>query len=86
MADRAKDGDQAKDGELTDIDWGKIHKMAWCDKEFRHLLETDPTAAIRKYASEYGLKITKMVKLRPPPSDVPPEFWEDVNPFPPSCC
>jgi hypothetical protein len=28
----------------------------------------------------------KMVKLRAAPEDVPEEFWDDVNPFPPSCC
>jgi len=59
-------------------------------KDFSEALETDPTAAIKFYAHKHGLKYKKLkiVKLRPPPDpdDIPYEFWEDVNPFPPSCC
>ncbi len=58
-------------------------------KRFREALETDPTAAIRHYLGPRLRSATiKIVKLRPPPdpNDVPCEFWEDVNPFPPSCC
>ncbi|MGZ3391023.1 MAG: hypothetical protein ACXVCF_15700 [Isosphaeraceae bacterium] len=74
--------------ELTNVDWGKIHAKAWREEEFRRLLETDPTKAVRDYAQQNGLKVTKIVKLRPAPDphDIPPEFWDDVNPFPPSCC
>jgi hypothetical protein len=83
---------------LTNADWGRIHKKAWCDDGFRRLLETDPTEAIRRYVREHNdeqekkggrtirLDGLKMVKLRPKPCDVPDEFLEDVNPFPPSCC
>jgi hypothetical protein len=59
-------------------------------KDFSEVLETDPTAAIMFYAEICGLKYKKLkiVKLRPAPDpdDIPYEFWEDVNPFPPSCC
>jgi hypothetical protein len=60
---------------------------------FREVLETDPTWAIRWYEDDQKqkgrkLNVQKIVKLRPRPErcDVPEEFWEDVNPFPPSCC
>jgi hypothetical protein len=59
------------------------------EKHFREALETDPTAAIMHYAGIRGLKSKKLkiVKLRPPPpDDIPEEFWDDINPFPPSCC
>lgn len=79
--------------ELTNADWGKIHAKAWREPAFKTKLEEDPTAAVREYfgqklqRSVTSLRI-KMVTLRPAPhpDDVPPEFWEDVNPFPPSCC
>jgi hypothetical protein len=64
------------------------------DTDFKELLERDPTAAIRAYAEkEYNvnrrrLNLNKIIRLRaaPDPEDVPQEFWDDVNPFPPSCC
>jgi hypothetical protein len=69
---------------VTDAQGKTVHK------DFREALETDPTAAIRFYAEKHGLKFKqlKIVKLRPAPDpyDIPDEFWEDVNPFPPSCC
>jgi hypothetical protein len=61
-------------------------------KDFSKVLETDPTAAITSYFKKFypdlDLKSVtlKIVKLRPPPDDIPKDFWEDVNPFPPSCC
>ncbi len=61
-------------------------------KGFREALESDPTAAITHYFKKNyrdrdprTVKL-RMVKLRPPPDDIPEDFWEDVNPFPPSCC
>ena len=76
--------------ELTNADWGKIHAKAWREQPFRELLETDPTAAVKQYVKQahpgYDQVKMKIVKLRAAPSDVPPEFWDDVNPFPPSCC
>lgn len=86
------------DNGLTNADWGRIHKKAWCEDDFRRLLETDPTAAIQRYVTEYNeeqekiggrtirLNGLKMVRLRPKPCDVDDEFLDDVNPFPPSCC
>lgn len=69
---------------VTDAQGKTVHK------DFSEALETDPTAAIRFYAEKHGLKFKqlKIVKLRPAPDpyDIPDEFWEDVNPFPPSCC
>jgi hypothetical protein len=78
------------DHELTNADWGKIHAMAWREPRFGKLLENDPTAAVREYleAKYPGFDVTKIqiLKLRPEPCGVDPEFLEDVNPFPPSCC
>jgi hypothetical protein len=105
----AKKTEKAEEYELTNADWGRIHAMAWRNREedkvevtdargetvlkhFSEALETDPTAAIMHYAKRRGLKSEnlklKIVKLRPAPDpdDIPEEFWEDVNPFPPSCC
>jgi hypothetical protein len=98
------------DIEITNADWGKIHAMAWHNrdedrvdvrdsvsgrtvkKSFREALESDPTAAITFYIQKHHPDLDlqtvnlKIVKLRPPPDDIPEDFWEDVNPFPPSCC
>jgi hypothetical protein len=83
--------DEPEEYELTNADWGKIHATAWKDPRFRTTLEQDPTAAIRHYLSnklrrDMTSARIKIVKLRPPPDDVPEDFWDDVNPFPPSCC
>jgi hypothetical protein len=77
--------------ELTNKDWGKIHAKAWLDPDFRYLLETDPTRAIRQYGKEVGKTFDKIVKLRPPPKaakrkGIPPDVLEEMNPFPPWCC
>jgi hypothetical protein len=71
-------------------DWGKIHAKAWRSPTFRELLEKDPAEAVK----QWGLSQTppkefdKIVRLRDAPSggDIPEDFWEDVNPFPPACC
>jgi hypothetical protein len=83
VADRTA---KAEEHELTNADWGRIHAQAWRDEKFRHKLETDPTAAVQEYAQARSLNVTKIVKLRPRPDDIPEDFWDDVNPFPPSCC
>jgi hypothetical protein len=76
--------------ELTNVDWGKLHAKAWREPAFRDLLESDPTEAIKQYVRKERPGVAqvkiKMVKLRAAPSDVPEQFWDDVNPFPPSCC
>jgi hypothetical protein len=72
--------------ELTNKDWGKIHAKAWLDPEFRNLLETDPTRAIKQYGREVGKTFDKIVKLRAKPKGIPDDFLADVNPFAPSCC
>jgi hypothetical protein len=82
-------------GTIHKLAWQNAEKVQTKDadgkeveRNFGDALATDPTAAIRHYALKYKkLKSNfKMVKLRPPPADVPEEFWDDVNPFPPSCC
>lgn len=85
--------DEPETIELTNADWGKIHAKAWREPPFKTKLEQDPTAAVREYLEQkLGRSVTsskiKMVTLRPAPDpdDIPPDFWEDVNPFPPSCC
>lgn len=90
----AEEHERPEEHELTGSDWGKIHAKAWRDSDFRKLLETDPTQAITNYIEDEekkkGRKFNrtklKMVKLRPRPHDIPDQFLEDVNPFPPSCC
>ena len=77
--------------ELTNKDWGKIHAKAWLDPEFRNLLETDPTKAIKQYGKEVGKTFDKIVKVRAPPKvarrkDISEEVLEEMNPFPPWCC
>jgi hypothetical protein len=67
---------------LTKDDWEKIHSKAWQDLDFRYLLETDPTAAIKSWACENGLDIDKIVDL----SDWIRADEFDFNHGPPSCC
>lgn len=73
--------------DITGDDWGEIHAKAWRDPDFKRLLETDPTAAIRLYGN--GCKPPKVfdriVFVRPKP-DIDDKFLPFVNPFPPSCC
>lgn len=47
--------------------WGKIYAKAWTDDEFRTLLETDPTAALKKYNAEMGVE-GPLVPVPPPPA------------------
>ena len=70
----------------TGEDWGKIHAKAWLDPKFRQLLETDPTQAIKDYGAEVGKTFDRIVIVRPPPTDIPEQFWPAVNPVPPACC
>jgi hypothetical protein len=68
--------------DLTKDDWAKIHAKAWKDPKFRHLLETDPTAAIKSWAKEVGRNVGKIVDF----SDWIKEDETDWNYGPPSCC
>jgi hypothetical protein len=78
---------RSRAGEITDKEWGKIHAKAWLDPEFRRLLETDPTAAIKCYGLEIGKSFNKIVILRPRPTGITSkDQLEQVNPFPPTCC
>jgi hypothetical protein len=72
--------------ELTNRDWGEIHKKAWLDDKFKQLLETDPTQAVKEYGMAVGKTFDKIVTVRPKPDHIPDDFLQDVNPFPPSCC
>jgi hypothetical protein len=73
---------------LTGQDWGRILAKAWREPEFYNLLQTDPTRAITQWAGQQTppRTITTMVILPRRPEHIPPEYWDDVNPFPPSCC
>ena len=51
---------------ITEADLAQVYAKAWVDEEFRTLLETDPTAALKQYAAENGLEWTKLVKLPAP--------------------
>ena len=48
---------------ITEQDLAQVYAKAWVDEEFRTLLETDPTAALKQYAADNGLEWTKLVKL-----------------------
>ncbi|HET8918589.1 MAG TPA: hypothetical protein VFN27_02815 [Xanthobacteraceae bacterium] len=74
------------EAELTNADWGQIHKKAWLDDDFKKLLEADPTKAIKNYGRTVGKIFKKVVTVRPKPEGIADEFLHDVNPFPPSCC
>jgi hypothetical protein len=79
---------------LTDEDWGKIHARAWLYPEFRKLLESDPTAAVREYEKIIGKKagyFDKIVRLPAYPSktatkSIPEEVLQKAAPWPPWCC
>jgi hypothetical protein len=84
---------EREEHELTNLDWGKIHAKAWREPDFRTLLETNPTEAIRTYerlekerGRRLNLKVLVKVAPAPDPKEIPECFWEDINPFPPSCC
>ena len=47
--------------------WGKVYAKAWTDDEFRTLLETDPTAALKKFQAEMGMS-GPLVPVPPPPA------------------
>jgi len=76
--------------DLTNEDWGEIHKRAWLYPDFKKKLEEDPTAAINEYGDSLKppKKFTRKVIVRDPPAadEIKPEFLQFVNPFPPSCC
>jgi hypothetical protein len=71
---------------LTNTEWGKIYAKAWTDPEFRKLLETDPTKAIKAYGREVGKTFPKIVKLERRPKGKSDKALARVHPFPPSCC
>jgi hypothetical protein len=52
---------------ITQQDLAQVYAKAWVDEAFRTLLETDPTAALKQYAAENGLKWTKLVPVPAPP-------------------
>jgi hypothetical protein len=67
---------------LTKDDWVQIHAKAWKDSKFRYLLETDPTAAVKAWASETHRTIDKIVDL----SNWVKKDEFDWDQGPPSCC
>ena len=68
---------------LTKNDWIEIHAKAWRDPDFRYLLETDPTAAIKSWAFAAGREIDRIVDL----SDwINPDDECDWNYGAPGCC
>ncbi|MGK7874246.1 MAG: hypothetical protein AB4426_13310 [Xenococcaceae cyanobacterium] len=72
----------------TNKDWGNIHAKAWCDSDFRKLLEEDPTQALAQYGNEVGKTFTKRVKLPERPKDVKEEDLHLLPDFqyPVACC
>jgi hypothetical protein len=73
---------------VTKEDWGKIHAKAWKDPNFRQLLETDPTQAIKNYGVEVGQTFDQIVIVDPPPdlTKIPEELWPLLHQAPPACC
>jgi hypothetical protein len=79
---------------LSDEDWGKIHAKAWVEPEYRKLLESDPTKAIRAYEKSIGKPVgyfDKIVRVGKAPSaaalkKTPMEVLERSAPWPPWCC
>jgi hypothetical protein len=69
----------------TNADWGKIYAKAWTDREFRKLLETDPTKAIKKYGRQVGKTFTKIVRVSKRPKTVRKPL-DKIHLHPPSCC
>ena len=69
--------------DLTKDDWAEIHAKAWADQNFRTLLETDPTAAVRSWAEENHRVVDKIVVLS---EWVQKDDIDSWNHGPPSCC
>jgi hypothetical protein len=68
---------------LSKNDWVNIHAKAFDDPKFRDLLEKDPTAAVRQWASEtHRPHPEKIVDL----SEWIKIDLDDWNHGPPSCC
>ena len=80
--------------QLSDEDWGKIHAKAWLEPDYRKLLESDPTKAIREYEKSIGKRagyFDKIVRVGKPPSasvirGTPVEVLQRAAPWPPWCC
>ena len=75
MAKRTK----AKKNRLTQTDWAMIFAKAWREPEFRKMLETNPTKAIKAYGEEHGRTFDKIISLRD-------KHLSEVEDYPPSCC
>ena len=76
--------------ELTNADWGKIHAKAWREpKNSEGYWRPIRPRPCRDYAQQDGLKFNQNSEVAPRARSAmtyAPEFWDDVNPFPPSCC
>lgn len=72
----------------TNADWGEIHAKAWQDPQFRNLLETDPTQAVKDYGASVGKSFDQivMIKPAPDPQQIPEKFWPLLHQTPPACC
>ena len=72
--------------EISNQDWAKIHAKAWRDPQFRALLESDPTAAIKQYGNEVGKTFTRILKLKDRPKNVADADLDQEESGPPACC
>jgi hypothetical protein len=72
----------------TKKDWGQIHARAWRDPEYRKLLETDPTKAVKQYAKQAGKTFDRVMKIAPKPkgSDQDKLHTAPEATTPPACC
>jgi hypothetical protein len=74
-------------GAPTKKDWGQIHAKAWRDREFRKLLETDPTKAVMTYAKEAGKKFDRVMRIAKKPKGDPDKLHKTrAATTPPACC
>ena len=73
-------------GAPTNEDWGHIHAKAWKDSKYRHLLETDPTAAVKAYGKETGKTFDKIVHVDNKPAHASESTLHTAHLGPPACC
>lgn len=52
---------------ITEKEWGEVYAKAWVDEKFRSLLENDPTAALKQFASDAGKNWDTLVAVPPKP-------------------
>lgn len=80
-----------KPGAPTAEDWAAMHQKAFTDPAYRTLFETDPTAAVKQYATEAKKNFTLIVNTddwvdtsKPYAPKFSPPGGDDTGPV--ACC